>query len=856
MADTGTAISTITLAAHDAGICVIPIRDDGSKRPPITWEQYQHERPSREQVEQWFGPHRAAAAICGPVSGGLIMLEMEGDDYAAGRWSAFRDAAIARLGEDRWREVVACVELSPSGGPHLFIRCTETTIGNLKLARRKTGPTSVEVIMETRGRGGYTVIAGSVGHSSGKAWISAQGTYADIATVTAVELEAILDAARTLDEMPTPAPPRIVAERPRTTLTGDSVFDKVVEDFNRRTSWEEVLSGFAEWLRESGGISYWHRIGSDNEQGMTTNAKGTDTLIVFSSSTPFEQADGVGPAPSYDRFSAEAILRHDGDRTAAFHALRAQGYGPPAPERPAKTATRVSPPPLTAVSIPPTEVDPETGEIDDEPIPLGNPLGNLPDFPIHVLPPWMAEEAEAAADAIQVPVEMTAFLGIMALSICLAGKVEVDAINWRQPLNIYGAITAPTGTGKSPASERMLAPLRELEVELAKATADLVAYSEAEATSHANAVAEAEKALKGDPGSVTLISALADARATFNEHRVLSPYRLTIDDHTPEALSMAIASQTDERIAVISPEGGSLFESMTGTRYQQPNKTSNVPDVYLKSWGGEQISVDRVGRSALIIRRPILSVCVMVQPEVIHALSASPMVARQGGLARFLWVAARNLVGQRDRKRRRHAAPPSPVYADNLIRIGRWASGLERGAVVLQATEEAADVVDNLAEQREARMGLGGDLEAHIAIEAKMLAYHWRLAALLAIAHDDRGDLTAQRTEQAAELVEFFMAHATAIHSAAGLDEHAGPVKKVAGYLLAHAGEELDWKDFRSKMRSAVDNFADLVPTLEQFVAMRWLIVHEGDLTTLGVQGAPNSLCIVNARLRANFHGA
>src|SRR5690606_21570212 len=105
----------------------------------------------------------AAAVICGPVSGGLVMIEMEGPDYEDGRWQTFRNAAVAALGEDRWRQITACVEMSPSGGPHLLIRCTETTIGNLKLARRKTGDKTVEVIMETRGRGGYVVIAGSVG---------------------------------------------------------------------------------------------------------------------------------------------------------------------------------------------------------------------------------------------------------------------------------------------------------------------------------------------------------------------------------------------------------------------------------------------------------------------------------------------------------------------------------------------------------------------------------------------------------------------------------------------------------------------------------------------------------------------
>lgn len=331
-------------AAWNAGCCPIPVRDDGSKKPPFDWEQFNKRRPTEAEMRAWFGPHRAAGVVCGPVSGGLVMIEMEGPDYVNGLWGRFRAAAVEALGEDRWREITAVVEMSPSGGPHLMIRCTETTVGNLKLARRRTGPKTVETIMETRGRGGYTVIAGSVGHESGRPWTTAQGTWADIPTVTAEELHAILDAARTLDEMP-PPPIRLnttTPERPR--LRGDSVFDAVVDDFNRRTSWDDVLSGVFEYAYERGQVTYWHRIGSTAEHGATTNATGRDTLIVFTSSTLFEHWEGTGPAPSYDRFGAYAVLEHDDDRTAAMRALRDRGYGkvdrlpPPAPPAPPKDA--------------------------------------------------------------------------------------------------------------------------------------------------------------------------------------------------------------------------------------------------------------------------------------------------------------------------------------------------------------------------------------------------------------------------------------------------------------------------------------------------------------------------------------
>jgi hypothetical protein len=348
---------------HDCS--VIPIRTDGSKRPTVEWKPYQDRLPTRAEMDAWFGPNGAAAVICGSVSGGLVMIEMEGADFEAGTWERFRAAAVDRLGEARWRQITGCVEMSPSGGPHLFVRCPQARVGNLKLARRPRGDDTVEVIMETRGEGGYCVLAGSTGHASGRPWIAAKGGFGAVATVSADELHAILDAARDLDEMPV----RQVAvdtdtpERPSLRIVGDGPFDAVVADYNARTTWAEVLAGAFELAYIRGDVGHWHRIGSDNEVGATTNKTGRDTLIVFSSSTPFESFDGSPPAPSYDRFGATAVLRHGGDRTAAYRALRDAGYGPPRP-------TQATPPP------PPPPHDQDATESDEEP-PTA-PVGPIP----------------------------------------------------------------------------------------------------------------------------------------------------------------------------------------------------------------------------------------------------------------------------------------------------------------------------------------------------------------------------------------------------------------------------------------------------------------------------------------------
>jgi hypothetical protein len=63
------------LSYHDRGWAVIPVKYR-SKVAEGDWKRYQQERPSREQVEQWFGDGKDhnIGIITGQISGGLVVL--------------------------------------------------------------------------------------------------------------------------------------------------------------------------------------------------------------------------------------------------------------------------------------------------------------------------------------------------------------------------------------------------------------------------------------------------------------------------------------------------------------------------------------------------------------------------------------------------------------------------------------------------------------------------------------------------------------------------------------------------------------------------------------------------------------
>ena len=365
------------LTAYSSGLCVVPPREDGSKRPDGRWLDYQQARPPEAQVRQWYANGRhGLGLLCGAVSGGLEMLELEGRAVEEGLWKELCERAVATgLGPLLDRIVNGYSERTPGEGVHLLYRCAKVE-GNRKLARRHATDAELaaepqdryKVLVETRGEGGFTIVAPSHGpvHPTGKPWVLLAGGFGSIAEITPDERDALHDLCRSLDRVDAGDEP----QRPtgldelwrefRSRNDGERWIDDVVDDYNATTTWADVLGGWHH-THSSAGVDYWTRPGKDPREGhsATTNAKGTDRLIVFSSSTPFDSEPHDGKMPSYDRFGAYAVLHHGGDRVEAAKRLRDAGYGPPrapASATPALTPTVASTQPAADTEPPPVEI--------------------------------------------------------------------------------------------------------------------------------------------------------------------------------------------------------------------------------------------------------------------------------------------------------------------------------------------------------------------------------------------------------------------------------------------------------------------------------------------------------------------
>jgi hypothetical protein len=409
----------------------------------------------------------------------------------------------------------------------------------------------------------------------------------------------------------------------------------------------------------------------------------------------------------------------------------------------------------------------------DSPVPFGV-TGNLPVFPVEVLPDWLGEYVAAVATATQTPPDLAGMLALAVLATVTAGAVEVEPRpGWREPLCLFIAVGMDAGTRKSSVFAALTHPVAEFEREQAAAALPGITETAVLRRIADQAAATAEAAAGKAPAShQEEARAEAIARAAEASSLTVPPVpRWLVDDATPEALAGLLA--TYGRIALLSPEGD-VFDQMAGRYNQQAGPNLGV---YLKGHAGDLLKVDRRGRPPEYVERPCLTIGLTVQPEVLRGLAGRPGFGGRGLLARFLYSLPASLVG-----RRRSGAPPVPkVVADRYaLELHALAASLgapagDNGPAVLTLDPQAGELLLAYERDLEPRLAADrGDLAHLVGWAAKLAGATCRLAALLHLASHLRDGwaqpISPDTLAGAIQLADYLIVHARAVFDLMGTD--------------------------------------------------------------------------------------
>jgi replicative DNA helicase len=475
----------------------------------------------------------------------------------------------------------------------------------------------------------------------------------------------------------------------------------------------------------------------------------------------------------------------------------------------------------------------------DRPIPLSDPVV-LPPFPTDSLPEPIAAMVSAVAEATQTDEAMAGTSALSVLAACCGGHAEIQVRSgWREILVLFTATVAEPGERKSPVQLALLRPLHDTESQQSAAWMPTRMERKALRQIADKAAKAARDAAAASPDDKELQDAAVSASTKADEIEVPHIPRLLGDDITRAALGQQLAEQHG-RLAIISTEGG-LFDQIAARQSGQIQF-----DVYLKGHCGDPIRIDRKKQPPLYIRRPALTVGLMLQPDLLRTIGQQQHFRGRGLLARFLYAMPESKVGHR-----KAASTPVPtkvadryhIYVSNLLSsMAQWVTD---PAVVMLSAEASREIAAIEAEV-ESALADDGELATLKDWGGKYVGAVARIAGLIHLAeHPPDADgqtqeVSADTIRKARRLGDYFKASAINAFIDMGADPATTDAMYLLGRLQANAsdGEVVSERDMQ-RLAQRFAKKADLMAAIGRLADHGYLIPQDIPRSTGGRPPSP-----------------
>ncbi|MCE9616485.1 MAG: DUF3987 domain-containing protein [Lentisphaerae bacterium] len=433
--------------------------------------------------------------------------------------------------------------------------------------------------------------------------------------------------------------------------------------------------------------------------------------------------------------------------------------------------------------------DPPAAEADFGPLVPLDEIGNLPPFPVEVLPVAFRHYVEEVAASRQVAPDLPAVLALSAAAIACARRYKVEiGLTHSEPANLYTLTLLEPGERKSAVFRDMLAPVDECERMLREAAAPEICRAEERRKCEEVRLAELRKRAGREDNPdrrAELLTEAEDLAAALT--RIPTAPRLLTGDCTPERL-VSLMAENGGRIAQADAEGGTFF-NLIGGQYTK-NGAGNF-EVYLRAHPGDAIRVDRTTRPGECITEPALTLMLTGQPDLLRNVPDRERLRGRGLLARFLFALPAGNVGARTYQNREIAPTAKADYGRAvaaLLAVPDPATPQNPTAYhPLQIKGEALDVWATFADETERNMGPDGVLAHARDWGAKLAGAVARIAGLLHVMADATEPNIPPATVAAAWAVgQYFQSHALGAFALMEADPRLVLARRVLGWIRRH----------------------------------------------------------------------
>lgn len=461
-------------------------------------------------------------------------------------------------------------------------------------------------------------------------------------------------------------------------------------------------------------------------------------------------------------------------------------------------------------------------------IPLNTP--NLPRISAQQIPCWAGNFAQALANHTETPPELALSMVLSACATASARRLQVLVKpGYYEPCNLWFVIALPPGNRKSAVQSAAAAPLLSWEQEQAQSLAtEIQRLTSERKTLEARAKELRSKAAKEPDNAKAEDLARRAAQVESQLPTIPAIPQLWTSDATPERLGSLLAEQ-DETMAWLSSEGG-VFDLLQG-RY-----SGGIPnlDLVLKAHSGDSDRVDRGSRPPVFLKRPLLTIGLSPQPDVLRGLASKPGFRGRGLLGRFLYLLPPSQLGFRTLQTTAIADSVRASYQNGIHAMLNWPMLHDTSGSTclhtLRLDAEALSEWQEFAQSIELQMRPGEALEHHTDWGGKAPGAAARLAGILHGIKHAAGEpwstpITADTMRSALEILAVITKHSIAAMELMGADASITNARHVWSCIQSRRMSRFTIRELFNVLRGSYPKVAQIREILETLEERGYLLI-------------------------------
>ena len=385
-------------------------------------------------------------------------------------------------------------------------------------------------------------------------------------------------------------------------------------------------------------------------------------------------------------------------------------------------------------------------------------------FPTEAFPTAIETYLKSVVAYSQVDTAMTFSAALATFALCMQGKYMVSypsGNGWKDHLCLYLVIVAEPGETKSGTFGAVNRPIRawqnEKRADYEKSRNLYLQEKQLKEEKRAN-LRKALASLTTDPQKKQQyheeLKAITDELTEMQAP--ISP-NFIVPDTTVEALA-DLMKKTGGSAGVFGSEGD-FFKIITGL---YNHGMCNNLQLILNAYDGDEYTMQRVSRD-IHLPHPLLSFCLMLQPNLYQETFANAELRGRGLLARFLTCTPKSMAGKRDKRSTAKLDAVNYVaYERTMIHFLNLQQDSEKEPPVLTWEQDARECILTYMQKIENSMGKGEAMEKHKDFASKAGAAAMRIAGILHLLQtweqEEIPPISKETTEKAIKVHRFFFA--------------------------------------------------------------------------------------------------